>query len=306
VIFVPDKWLHFVPFAALLDTTAKKFVVEQFETGIAPSLQLYVQSMSRYQLLKEPRAPAVLVVGDPAFDGQLEGLPRLPGAEGEAKRVAALYPGALLLIGTQATRRAFLKDAAVSDIVHFAGHGVVRPDAPLLSHLVLAPDEGGASGVLTARELFETRLPRTRLAILSGCHTASGRLSETEGASSLARALFAAGVPSVVASLWAVDDQSTAEFFASYHRRLSHGDDPTEALRRTQMEWLAQDRGGWQGFSTWAAFALFGATTKAAPDRERIAGESREAAFDNLRSSPKEVRRVGSRHFSRSHAVPNT
>src|SRR4029434_613580 len=149
--------------------------------------------------------------------------------------------------------------------------GVVRPDAPLLSYLVLAPDEGGASGVLTARELFETRLPRTRLAILSGCQTASGRLSETEGASSLARALFAAGVPSVVASLWAVDDQSTAEFCASYHRRLSRGDDPTEALRRTQLEWLSHGKGGWQGFSTWAAFALFGATTKDVLDRERMA-----------------------------------
>jgi len=164
-----------------------------------------------------------------------------------------------------------LRDASASNIVHFAGHGVVRPDAPLLSHLVLAPDEGGASGVITAQELFDIRLPKTRLAILSGCHTAGGRLSDTEGASSLARALFAAGVPSVVASLWAVDDESTADFFASYHRRLSRGDDPTEALRRTQLEWVAQDKGGWQGFSTWAAFALFGATTMDVPDRERMA-----------------------------------
>jgi len=269
LIFVPDKWLHFVPFAALLDTTAAKFVVEQFETGIAPSLQLYVESMSRYEQLNQPRAPAVLAVGNPAFDTQLVALPRLPGAEGEANRVAALYPGARLLVGKEATKRALLEDAVTSDVVHFAGHGVVRTDAPLLSYLVLAPDEGGASGILTARELFETRLPRTRLAILSGCQTASGRLSETEGASSLARALFAAGVPSVVASLWAVDDQSTAEFFASYHRRLSRGDDPTEALRRTQLEWLSQGKGGWQGFSTWAAFALFGATTKTELDRER-------------------------------------
>jgi CHAT domain-containing protein/tetratricopeptide (TPR) repeat protein len=273
LIFVPDKWLHFVPFAALLDTTTGKFVVEQFETGIAPSLQLYLESMSRYQQLRDRRAPSVLVVGNPAFDRQLVALPRLPGAEGEAKRVAALYPGAHLLVGSEATKRALLEGAAVSNVVHFAGHGVVRPDAPLLSHLVLAPNEGGASGVLTARELFDTRLPRTRLAILSGCHTASGRLSDTEGASSLARALFAAGVPAVVASLWAVDDESTSEFFESFHQRLSRGDDPTEALRRTQLQWLAQDKGGWQRFSTWAAFALYGATTKDVLDRERMANE---------------------------------
>ena len=271
VIFVPDKWLHFVPFAALFDTTTEKFVVERFETGIAPSLQLYVESMTRYDQMKEPRAPAVLVVGNPAFDAQVMSLPRLPGAEAEANRVAELYTGAHLLVGRQATKRALLQYAKGSNVVHFAGHGVVRPDAPLLSHLVLAPDEGGASGVITAQELFAIRLPKTRLAILSGCHTAGGRLSDTEGASSLARALFAAGVPSVVASLWAVDDESTADFFASYHRRLSRGDDPTEALRRTQLEWVAQAKGGWQGFSTWAAFALFGATTTDVLARERMA-----------------------------------
>ena len=271
VIFVPDKWLHFVPFAALLDTTTGKFVVERFETGIAPSLQLYVESVSRYEQLREPRAPAVLAIGNPAFDARSMALPRLPGAEAESKSVAELYPGARLLVGSHATKRALLQDAVVSNVIHFAGHGVVRPDAPLLSYLALAPDDGGGSGILTARELFDIRLPRTRLAILSGCHTASGRLSDTEGASSLARALFATGVPAVVASFWAVDDQSTAEFFASYHRRLSRGDDPTDALRRTQLEWLVQDKGGWKGFSTWAAFALFGATTDNVLDREHVA-----------------------------------
>ena len=115
--------------------------------------------------------------------------------------------------------------------------------------------------MLTARELFDIRLPITRLAILSGCHTANGRLSDTEGASSLARAWFAAGVPAVVASLWAVDDEDTEEFFASYHRRLSHGEDPTAALAQTQREWVSRAGRRWQGSSTWAAFALFGATT---------------------------------------------
>jgi CHAT domain-containing protein len=273
VIFVPDKWLHFVPFAALFDAGTGRFVVERFETAVAPSLELYAQSLARYQRLWEPhRKPNVLVVGNPAFDAQLVSLPRLPGAEAEAKRVAEFYPGARLLVGPQATKRALLQDAAVSNIVHFAGHGVVSPETPLLSHLVLAPDErDGSSGMLTARELFDTRLPITRVAILSGCHTASGLLSGTEGVSSLARALFAAGVPAVVASLWAVDDEATADFFASYHRRLSRGDDPTEALRATQVEWIRQDKSGWKSFSTWAAFALFGATTKDALDREGIA-----------------------------------
>ena len=114
--------------------------------------------MTRYAHMKEPRAPTVLVVGNPAFDAQVMALPRLPGAEAEANRVAELYTGAHLLVGRQATKRALLQYAKGSNVVHFAGHGVVRPDAPLLSHLVLAPDEGGASGVITAQELFDIRL----------------------------------------------------------------------------------------------------------------------------------------------------
>ena len=189
-------------------------------------------------------------------------LPPLPGAEVEATTVASFYPNARILIGRRATKRAFLTEMATSNVVHFAGHGVVRTDAPLLSYLVLAADgDSEASATLTAQDLFGVRLSKTRLAILSGCQTAGGKISDTEGASSLARALFGAGVPAVVASLWAVDDKATAEFFTAYHRRLSKGEDPTAALRLTQKEWLTRTSDPWQSVSTWAAFALFGATS---------------------------------------------
>jgi CHAT domain-containing protein len=137
----------------------------------------------------------------------------------------------------------------------------VRPEAPLRSHLLLAPDTSiGAGGALYAKDLFRISLPRTRIAILSGCHTASGRLSYTEGTSSLARAFFAAGVPTVIASLWAVIDEETAEFFSAFHRDLARGIDPVAALRLTQIEWISMPGGGWTTLSTWAAFQLFGST----------------------------------------------
>ena len=71
-----------------------------------------------------------------------------------------------------------------------------------------------------------------------------------------------------MASLWAVDDESTADFFASYHRRLSRGDDPTEALRRTQLEWVAQDKGSWQGFSTMGGVRAIRRDDEGRPDEE--------------------------------------
>jgi CHAT domain-containing protein len=139
------------------------------------------------------------------------------------------------------------------DVLHFAGHAVVRTDAPQMSHLVLA-SEGGSGGAVFSRDIARWHLGQMKLVVLSGCNTASGRISATEGASSLARAFFAAGVPAVIASLWALDDEKTADFFVAFHRRFGDGEQAATALRKTQLEWIAHA----ESASTWAAFQFFG------------------------------------------------
>lgn len=259
LVLVPDKWLHFVPFSALFDARRGRFLVESHEIGIAPSVELFHEASVRAAAMGETDQARVLAVGNPSFDRNAYALPLLPGAEREAAAVADRYPAARLLIGAAATRGAFLREAASAGVIHFAGHGVVSAEAPMMSQLVLAAGSG-ETGALYAKDIFELQFPNTRLAILSGCQTAGGDLSGTEGVSSLARALLAAGVPTVIASLWAVDDDQTADFFAAYHAQLARDGDPGAALRRTQVQWLNREGGGWRAMSTWAAFQLFGAT----------------------------------------------
>ena len=262
LVVIPDKRLQFVPFAALFDSRAGRFMIESFEIGVVPSLELYAASLARFDSLRSYPPASVLAVGNPEFDARVFALPRLPGAEREAARVAEAYPRPRLLVGSAATAKRFLEGAQSADVIHFAGHGVVRPEAPLLSHLVLAPDPGvNSSGEIYARVLYDASFTHTRLAILSGCHTAGGELSDTEGVTSLARALFAAGVPAVIASRWAVDDEQTAEFFAAFHRGMVRGVDPTTLLRQAELRWLKRDANPWRSMSTWAAFELFGATS---------------------------------------------
>lgn len=259
LVVVPDKWLHFVPFAALWNRGERRFLVEQFEIVVAPSASIAVSLPGGQAGVGEVSRLRVLAVGNPAFDRRSFHLPELPGAEAEARRVAANYPEGRLLVGARATRDTFVAQLGRADVVHFAGHAVVRTDAPQLSYLVLAadsPDRQG--GALYAWEIHDLALPRTRLAILSGCHTAGGRLSATEGPSSLARALFAAGVPAVVASLWAVDDEETAAFFEVFHRHLAAGAAPSAALRAAQLEWIRSPERR-SAAATWAAFQAFGA-----------------------------------------------
>jgi len=256
LIVIPDRWLHFVPFVALRDPSTGRFLVREHAVTYAPSATLLVSNLARSQQ-RFSHSSKVFAVGNPAFDRRAFQLPDLPAADGEARRIASLYADGTSLIGRDATDVALERMAPDFDILHFAGHAVVGRDAPELSHLVLASD-GRSDGAVFSPEIARWKLTRTRLVILSGCNTADGKLSATEGASSLARSFFTAGVPAVLSSLWAIEDDDTADFFIEFHRRLVQGEPPSIALRKTQIKWLGDGRVPAHPVRSWAAFQLFG------------------------------------------------
>ena len=252
---IPDRWLHFVPFAALRDRTTGRYVVEDHEVTYAPSATLLLEALS-HPAPRGWRPTRVLAIGDPAFNRDAFHLPPLPASAREAKAIGAVYGRGTVLVGASATDAAL--DAAVHDaeVVHFAGHAVVRPDAPRMSHLVLA-SAGPSDGAVFSGEISQWGLSRTRLVVLSACTTSGGRLSVTEGPSSLARAFFAAGVPLVVASLWAIEDEGAADFFSAFHARVAQGEAPAAALRATQLDAIARRGADPLPVSAWGAFVLF-------------------------------------------------
>lgn len=63
-------------------------------------------------------------------------------------------------------------------------------------------------GLLSARELCEMDLTGVELVVASACQSAQGKVSD-EGPVGLVRGLKKAGVKSVIASLWPVDDEAT-------------------------------------------------------------------------------------------------
>lgn len=256
LVIIPDQWLHSVPFAALRSQSTGRYLVQDHEVSYAPSMALLGATMGR-GIERTGRFARVLALGNPAFDASTFHLPDLPAAEREARDVARSYRGASILLGREATDAAFASLAPSFDVLHFAGHAVVRLDAPRLSYLLLASD-GQTGGAVFSSAIGQWNLSQTKLVVLSGCSTSGGRLSPTEGASSLARAFFAAGVPAVIASLWAIEDEGSAKFFVAFHQRLAQGEPPAAALRATQLEWIARRGGGVHSASEWAAFQLFG------------------------------------------------
>lgn len=252
LVFVPDRELYLVPFAALFDPAHEHYLVQDHACLVAPSLDFYLESELRRAATPQPHR--VLVVGDPAFDrAQFPDLPRLPHAREEALAVAALYKNPLLLLGPDATRQRILNGLTGRMVLHLAAHVVVDPRDPLESVIATADP---VSAPLRASDLDAQRLKGVDLVFLGACDTAPGFADgDREGVAGLARALLAAGVPSVIATLWAVDDHAAAQLGVAFHAGLSLGDSPGQSLRRAQLAALA-DSSSPAPFA-WASFQLY-------------------------------------------------
>jgi len=170
--------------------------------------------------------------------------------------VSRLYPHGSVLVGAKATPSNFLN--AWQPVIHFAGHTVANPEFPSLSRLLLAPDSGGGygSGVLLASDIASHTFPNTRLVVLASCESAAGRYLEGEGFDSVARLFLDAGVPSVVASLWRLDDDAMP-LLIQFHRELRTTRDAARALRAAQLTLLG-DSADRQPLRRWAGFLVVG------------------------------------------------
>ena len=100
------------------------------------------------------------------------------------------------------------------------------------------------------------RLERVRVMVLATCESAAGKFIKGEGVDSVARLFLDAGVPSVIASLWPVDDDSTP-FFVEFHRQLQIFRDSARALRAAQVKAM-KDAGGFSPINRWAGFVAVG------------------------------------------------
>jgi CHAT domain-containing protein/tetratricopeptide (TPR) repeat protein len=202
---------------------------------------------------------------------------RLPASRDEAEAIMSVTaPGTgLKALGFAANRAAALNPAMADyRIVHFATHGVLDSEQPELSCLVLSLfDEQGRhqDGLLLLSDIYNLNLP-VEMVVLSGCDTGLGKDIKGEGLIGLTRGFMYAGASSVVASLWTVDDDATAELMRIFYKKmLVDGVPRASALREAQLEMYKQKR--WRAPYYWAAFVLQG-------DYHSVTGETPRKNFD--------------------------
>ena len=140
-----------------------------------------------------------------------------------------------------ATEQAFWTTAGDYDILHLAMHTLINDANPMFSQLVFTLSNDTVEnndGLLNTYEIYNMNL-NARMAVLSACNTGYGKLQKGEGIMSLARGFMYAGVPSIIMTLWAVEDQSGSELMTRFYKFLSDGDEIDEALRKAKLEYLA-------------------------------------------------------------------
>lgn len=261
---VPDKILNLLPFGTLVSRASGEYLLNKYELMVSPSSTALVlfSEMARHKGVTQ--AERILSVGNPSFDRDVfPSLPDLSSATREATQIAGFYDSRSLLVEKDASVARVVSELKNADVVHFALHSVLDERLPMRSKFLLARgDKHHASAndsVLFAHDIYNLKLPRVRLAVLSACETGSGRYFGGEGVMNMARPFLSAGVPLVVASLWPVESNATTELMIKFHRlRKEKGLPVAKALQKAQLEMLQDTDARLHDPYYWAPFVLIG------------------------------------------------
>ena len=257
LIVVPDRPLLLAPFAAFRDQSFN-FLSESFSVRLIPSLstlKLIMEYPESYHSKSE-----ALLVGDPylAEIRKVKGkrLAELPCARKEVKMIGEIlniHP----LVGKEATKDEVIKQLKSSvALVHIAAHGSAET-----GEIYLSPNPERSSKVpkkedyvLTMKDVLSIKL-RARLVVLSCCHSGHGKI-KAEGVVGIARAFLGAGARSVLAALWAINDEATLEFMKSFYQHLEKGESASKAINQAR-KYLKESK-NYSDVKHWAPFMLIG------------------------------------------------
>jgi tetratricopeptide (TPR) repeat protein len=241
LVVIPHGALHYVPFHALRDEAG--YVVDRFEVSYSPSAAVLKLCRGRRRS-EDPDIKSQVTKSMVALGVVESGTPNI---EGEIETLGSIFPDAVRLTGERATRANLIEAAPSARFLHLASHGFFRRDNPMFSFLKLADSH------LNFYSLLDLRL-NAEMVTLSACHTGVNTVFPGDELHGLMRGFLYAGAPSLVVSLWAVSDGSTAELMREMYSRIRAGATKRGALRRAQL--AIKDVYGHPYY--WAPFVLMG------------------------------------------------
>ncbi len=249
VTVIPGGILCYLPFEALLTDRVSHtsvhfhdlpYLIRQHPIHYAYSAEL-VSTGQKGNLFGRNRTVAFAPVysGLTGFSPVMATLPEIPGSIEEVQYLKRRLK-ATLFTGASSTEKNFRDLAGHYQIIHLAMHTLINDSLPLYSRLAFSPewpDSLHNDGWLNTADVYNLNLD-ARMTVLSACSTGSGVFRTGEGIISLARGFIYAGCPSVVMSLWDVEDHSASEIMKEFYRNLLFGKTKDAALQTAKLNYL--------------------------------------------------------------------
>ena len=244
LVLVPGGVLRTVPLAVLHD--GERFLIERYAIATSPGLTLTGGGD-----VSDGDPGTILVNG---LTESVSGFPALPHVADELNSIAALYPAD---VNRDAAFSAASFETALAEkpysFVHIATHGQFHSDhrrSFLLTHdEVITMDR--LENILGLRQYVSRPVD---LLFLSACQTAAG---DERAALGLAGLAVKSGAASVVASLWLINDESTAMLVSEFYQQLKAGNgNKAKALQNAQLALMQDARYSHPNY--WAPFLLVG------------------------------------------------
>lgn len=223
LIIVPHGYLHKVPFAALTD--GGKYLIDEFSVTMLPSAGIMEHIIKK----RKPNRESMVVFANPKTD-----YTPLEFAEVEGESIKTIFPKSSLYMREKATESLAKTNSYNFNIIHFATHGEFNERQPLQSGLILAKDADN-DGFLQVHEIFGLDLKNANMVTLSACETALAQVQGGDDLVGLSRGFIYAGTPSLLATLWEVDDRSTSILMGNFYRNWKKGMSKADALRKAQI-----------------------------------------------------------------------
>lgn len=214
-----------------MEDGAKRSLLDDYVISYTPGIRMLYEAERRanHPSRQDGIPGRALLVADSTGD--------LPHSVDEVRSIGELFPAdsAKTLIGPDATSSAVFADVAGRSYVHFACHAFANWYQPNYSSLILADNEPVVAG-----ELANLDLNAVRLAVLSACESGMNvEIIESAGDyTGLAAALLRAGAPSVIATLWNVNDHASSLLMRRFYEELIGGNRPPAVALQYAQLWL--------------------------------------------------------------------
>lgn len=255
LLIIPDGPLAYLPFDCLLtalntsetvDFNSLPYLIKTYETRFTYSLNALWQVMGKSDATSNDQILAFSYTGLKDLQGNLiesqanrgREYQEIPGSVAELKAISNIMEGKFFQ-GDEATEQNFKENADQYGLFHFALHGAADRSSELGSKLIFKQGKSASSedGQLYPYEIYNLNL-NAKLVVLSACETGIGKLQEGEGVYSMGRAFAFAGCPSIVMSLWEVNDWSSSILFKEFYSELKDGNNLSFSLRSSKLKYL--------------------------------------------------------------------